>query len=143
MKTAIYPGSFNPWHRGHTDILSKALDVFDHVIIVQGTGAGKSPPQMLDKESIPEILRKDITIRPPFSGMLPDFIKELDDTLWKPICAVVRGLRNGYDLQYEQNQMYWYQDLGLTIPVICFITDRDTTHISSSAIREIEKIKNA
>lgn len=70
-----------------------------------------------------------------FTGLLSDYLKDKD------YCAIIRGLRNGYDLQYEQNQQYWYEDLGINLPVVYFITDRKLAHISSSAIREIRKAK--
>jgi phosphopantetheine adenylyltransferase len=106
IRKAIYPGSFNPWHAGHQDILDKAKKVFDQVDIV--------------------------TYGKDFTCLLSLYLKDKD------YCAIVRGLRSGYDLQYEQNQQYWYEDLGITIPVVYFITDRKLGHISSSAIRAIK-----
>jgi pantetheine-phosphate adenylyltransferase len=138
MKVAIYPGSFNPWHEGHQDILNKALSVFDKVIIAQGINPGKEPPVSIEgfscRVSLIASERVDIKY---FEGFLHEFIKTLDD----PITAVIRGLRNGNDLQYEQNQQYWYEDLGLHIPIVYFITDRRLGHISSSAIRAINGLK--
>jgi len=55
--------------------------------------------------------------------------------------AVIRGLRNGNDLQYEQNMLYWNEDLGLEVPTVFFICDRKLGHISSSAIRGLNGIK--
>ena len=136
-KTAIYPGSFNPWHKGHLDILTKALDVFDQVVIAQGINPSKGVPEnsLMSKEfgSMVRVVT--------FSGFLHKFIRKLDAEQNTTIHAVIRGLRNGADLQYEQNQQYWYEDLGLKIPIVYFITDRKLGHISSSAIREIEKIR--
>ena len=109
MKKAIYPGSFNPWHEGHQNILDKAKKIFDKVDIA--------------------VYGKD------FTGLLSDYLKG------KNYVAIVRGLRNGYDLQYEQNQQYWYEDLGIKIPVVYFITDRTLGHISSTAIRTVKDAK--
>ena len=109
MRTAIYVGSFNPWHEGHTDVLNKARQIFDYVDVV--------------------------TYGKDFTGLLSEYLEGKD------YVAIVRGLRNGYDLQYEMNQQYWYEDLGIKIPIIYFVTDRKLSHISSSAIREIERAK--
>ena len=108
-RVAIYPGSFNPWHEGHEDVLNKAKKVFDQVHVI--------------KYGVD------------FQGLLSDYLKGKDYT------AIVRGLRNGYDLQYEQNNQYWYEDLGITIPIVYFITDRKLGHISSTTIRAVEDAK--
>lgn len=133
MKIAIYPGSFNPWHEGHQDILRKALKIFDQVIVCQMINPDKTDNGqylMLDGAAID---RPVYVVT--YKGLLVDAVKEFKAH------AVIRGLRNGYDLQYEQNQQYWNEDLGLEIPVVYFITDRKLGHISSSAIRTIEAFK--
>jgi pantetheine-phosphate adenylyltransferase len=138
MKTAIYPGSFNPWHEGHEDILKKALQVFDLVIVARGVN-----PEKLGKHTHPASVELSIKkgYRPyietiDFSCLLVDVLKQRKD-----IDAVIRGLRNGHDLQYEMNQQYWNEDLGLKVPVVYFVTDRKLAHISSSALRAINKFK--
>ena len=58
------------------------------------------------------------------------------------IDAVVRAdLEMERIWQYEQNQQYWYEDLGLTIPIVYFITDRKLGHISSTAIKAINSLR--
>ena len=107
----IYPGSFNPIHDGHRNILYKARSTFGH-------------------DNVYMVASKDIP------GLLPDYIKEHGFDI------MVRGLRNGRDFEYEKDLQYWYEDLGLTIPIVYFICNSTLCHISSSAIREVERIKN-
>lgn len=136
MKTAIYPGSFNPWHKGHQDILDKALQLFDKVIIAIASNPEKnktptSEECLLELKSCRNVKVEII----PEGMLLVDFIKD------RSIDAIIRGLRNGNDLQYEQNMLYWNEDLGLEVPTVHFICDRKLGHISSSAIRGLNGIK--
>lgn len=140
MKTAVYPGSFNPWHDGHSDILRKALKVFGRVIVARGVNPDKltsdySFESLYDFSNFGHEISKGSVEIKEFHGLLVNFVVECNAS------AVIRGLRNGSDLQYEQNQQYWNEDLGLIVPTVYFICDRTLSHISSSAIRAIEKVK--
>lgn len=128
----IYPGSFNPWHDGHMDILQKSLKVFDRVLVLQGHNPSKSEAK--DKSfmtALKDVPRVEVGF---FSGLLANTVKEL-----KPD-GIIRGLRDGYDLEYEINLQYWNEDLGVTCPFVYFVTDRKFGHISSSAIRELKSL---
>lgn len=146
MKVAIYPGSFNPWHEGHTDILRKALKVFDKVIIARGINPLKtSDPVGLQQleAKLDEVMgghtgQVQVIVYP---GLLVEEIAHRNKHYVNPIIAVVRGLRNTQDLCGEQIQQYYNEDLGLKIPTVFFIADKKLVHISSSAIRAIEAFK--
>lgn len=135
MKIAIYPGSFNPWHSGHEDILQKALAIFDQVIIAQGVNPEKN---ISDRDRLPVSIKAQWGSRVQFAayhGLLKDFIKD------KPVDAVVKGLRNGMDFEYEKAQLYWNEDLGIAVPTVFIIADRKLVHISSSALRLLKGLK--
>lgn len=127
MKVGIYAGSFNPFHLGHMNILFKAEQIFDRVIIARGINAEKANAS----EPLPDILGNRQVMY--YDGLLTDFIKSLPfDNI-----TVVRGLRNTTDLQYELNQYRYFQDLMPEIQVISIFCDREFEHISSSGIRAL------
>ena len=137
MKIAVYPGSFDPWHQGHEDILEKALKIFDIVVVARGQNPFKPPHE--SELVLPEKFQ-DRSYLINFKGFLHDIAGPHNSPQF---CAVVKGLRNGDDLQFEMNQQYWSEDLGLKIPIVYFITDRSLGHISSSAIKAVNKIKES
>ena len=128
-KIAIYAGSFQPFHRGHANILEKAEQIFDKVIIARG----KNPDKNLDVYPLPDSIKfRQIEL---YDGLLTDFIKGLGYDV-----TVIRGLRNATDLQYELTQYRFLQDLDKNIKVISIFCDKDYDHVSSSAIRQLIKL---
>lgn len=139
--TGFYPGTFNPWHRGHEDVLAKALKVYDKVVVAFGINKAKFK-ELDTPETLIELLKNaygdriDVIV---YDSLTVTAVADYEQRTGTKITGIVRGLRNGADLQYEMNQQYWNEDLGLVAPVTYFITDRKLSHISSSAIREITK----
>jgi pantetheine-phosphate adenylyltransferase len=138
MKVAIYPGSFNPWHEGHHDIVTKALQVFDKIVIAQGVNPDKkfSDVKIPAIHSYGEFSDKVQVVK--FRGLLVDLI--IAHPEWE-ICANVRGLRNSNDLLFEQTQQYWNERLGIKVPTVYFVCAKDLVDISSSAIRIVEALR--
>ena len=129
----VYPGSFNPFHNGHYDILKKSERVFDKVIIARGINPEKDA--FAEYQHISPALYYRQTEN--FQGLLTNYLnsKEKDAHI-----TLIRGLRNGDDLAYEMNQISFMKDLKSNLKVVFFHCDREFEHISSSAIRNLEKI---
>ena len=139
MKTiAIYPGSFNKMHIGHINILEKAERIFGrgNVLIAVGVNPDKlSTPKSDEDLHLLEqrINRKIIT----YSKFLHELIDDYEKEGYKVV--IIRGLRNGVDLDYEVNQYRFVDDFKKDVNVIYITCDREYEHISSSAIRKIEQ----
>jgi len=132
-RIAVYPGSFNPFHKGHFNILQKAEQVFDKVIIARGVNPGKDAASY----ALPDILKYRQMAT--YEGLLTDFTASLGYAV-----TIIRGLRNGSDLQYELNQYRYMQELGnKNISVIAIFCDMEFEHISSTGIRQLEKYGKA
>lgn len=143
-RVGLFPLTADPWHKGHRDILNKSLEVFDHVYIV----IMQNPEKQLSGLSVKAAVLssqlchvKNVTV---ISSEKPlvNTIRDID-VLYEHDPAkfsIIRGLRNGHDLQYEMNNQYWNEDVGVKIPFVYFITDRSLAHVSSSAIRSVNKL---
>lgn len=127
---AVFPGSFNPFHKGHYNVLQKAERIFDKVIIAFGTNPEKEKREWLRPKTI-----KNRQICE-YNGLLTDFVNSL-----KYDVTVVRGLRNSTDFQYEQNQYRYIQELKPGIKIVNIFCDKEFEHISSSGIRTLEQFK--
>ena len=142
MKTiAIYPGSFAPFHIGHLNIAQKSLKMFDEVIIAVGV----NPEKNTNKEDVSarciELSKKINMCVMSFEGLLTDFISRVNQSRKDCRVVLVRGLRNGNDLDYEINQLRFMEELsGTKVDVVFIPCDKEFEHISSSAVRNISKL---
>jgi pantetheine-phosphate adenylyltransferase len=132
MKIGIYPGSFSPFHKGHYNILLKAEQIFDQVIIARGLNPEKEKSDWVVPNSLKtlEIIEYD--------GLLTDCINRVKLS-HNTTPTVIRGLRNSIDLQYELNQYRYLQDLMPEIQMVSIFCDKEFEHISSSGIRLLSK----
>jgi pantetheine-phosphate adenylyltransferase len=130
----IYAGSFNPFHNGHLNILDKAERIFDKVIVAQGINP--------EKDTTSASLKKLAVLKyrqiEHFDGLLTDYMASKEEHAQ---IVLVRGLRNGDDLSYEVNQLRFMEDMKPGLKVVFIRCDMQFEHISSSAIRNLEKIE--
>ena len=133
MRRAIFPGSFDPLTLGHCEIIKKATQVFDQVVISVGNNSEKkymfSLDQRLDFISS-EFENNPLVTVEKYDGLTAEFCKT------KNIKHIVRGLRNPADFEFEKKIALFNNSLG-EIETIFFLTSPNNAFISSSMVREI------
>lgn len=136
-RLAIYPGSFNPFTKGHFDILAKAEAIFDEVVIVVGNNPEKNNSGFDLLKTLQFQLPEKKIER--FSGFLVDYVYQKEGEGYD--VTIVRGLRNGADLDYEINMLRVLEDQKPDIKMVFLPCNRKFEHISSSMVRAMEKIQ--
>jgi pantetheine-phosphate adenylyltransferase len=137
----LYAGSFNPFHVGHLDIVKQAADIFDVIMIAQGINSSKIVNGKLpDRPALPiqflTTFKHEAEIRvDTYDTLLVKYIKDLE---LEYNVTLVRGLRNGADLEYEQNLVAFLRGMHPRIKVAAFYCDPIYRHISSGALRDIK-----
>lgn len=132
---ACFPGSFDPFTKGHEDVVRRGLSLFDEIVIAVGVNTSKSPYFDLEKR-IAHI--KNLFANEPrvivqtFSGLTVTFCKENDCT------HILRGLRDTKDFNYEQPIALLNRDMA-DIETVFVMPDPQLMAINASIIREIHK----
>ncbi|EGF53862.1 pantetheine-phosphate adenylyltransferase [Actinomyces sp. oral taxon 170] len=135
MRLAVYPGSFDPLTLGHVDIASRATTLFDVVVIGVAHNAAKAGRHLLDVEERLALVRASTSHLPGVEvdlvpGLLADYCRQ------RGASAIIKGLRNGSDLDAELPMALLNRDLGA--PETVFLTASPAyAHISSSLVKDI------
>ena len=133
---AVYPGSFDPIHNGHLDIIERCEKIFDGVLIAVLKNEEKRP--LFSVEERVEIIREMMEGRPAvrvesFSGLLVDFMDKVEAK------AVVRGLRAVSDFEYEFQMALMNRQLHPSLETVFLVPAVDLTYLSSSLVREVAR----
>ena len=138
LKVAIYPGSFDPITKGHLDVLKRAADIFDKVILVVSVNVNKKSflpledKLMLIKEACKDIKNVEIDS---FDGLTIEYAKK------KNANVIIRGLRAVSDFEYEMQLSQANSALCKDIHTVFLITKPKYNFISSGTVREVALMK--
>ncbi|MCQ0986696.1 pantetheine-phosphate adenylyltransferase [Jiella marina] len=137
-KRVFYPGSFDPLTNGHLDILAQALRLFDTVVVGIGVHPGKKP--LFSFEERADLIRRAVErigedagriAVEAFDGLVVEAAKEAGAV------ALVRGLRDGSDLDYEMQMAGMNGAMAPEIATIFFPSTPQTRPITATLVRQI------
>jgi pantetheine-phosphate adenylyltransferase len=140
MRTAIYAGSFDPITRGHEDLIDRALQFVDRLVVGIAVNVHKQPlfsvEQRLDMIRAATAAEPRVEVRQ-FEGLLVDFARKVDASL------IIRGLRAVSDFEYEFQMALMNRHLSPALETVFMVPSLDTTYISSSLVREVARFGGA
>lgn len=133
-RIAIFPGSFDPFTRGHEALVEQALRLFDKVII----GIGNNPEKkgLLAVESRRRLIADLYACEPRieariYTGLTGDFARQ------EGACAILRGVRNTTDFEYERTMEATNHRIYPDITTVMLFTPAEVADIASSTVREV------
>ncbi len=134
MKRAVFPGSFDPFTTGHADIVRRAANLFDEIIIGIGTNGSKA--YMFSKEQREDFIRKSFAGNENikvmhYEKLTIDFCKKVDAGF------IVRGLRNSTDFEFETAIARMNYEMNRDIETIFIPCSPAHVAISSTIVRDI------
>lgn len=134
MKTALFPGSFDPFTVGHQALVSEGLRFFDKVVVAVGENPEKRGLLTTEnrKRLIEDFYRDEPRVEVvSYSGLTGNYCREHE------LKFILRGMRNTVDFDFERNMMQINQRLYPEITTVLLFTPSEYVAVSSSVIREI------
>ena len=135
-RTAIYPGTFDPVTNGHIDIIRRALNIFDKLIVSVALNVRKNPlfsiEQRVDfiQQGLEGLQHVEIL---PFDNLLTDFAQANNASV------IIKGLRAVSDFEYELQMGLMNRNLDESIETLFMIPSQEYSFLSSSFVKEIAK----
>ena len=134
MKTVIYPGTFDPVTNGHIDVIERAMDLFDKIVVTVARNPVKSPMFSLEDRLImlKESLKKyDNVAVDSFEGLVVDHAREVG------AIGIIRGLRAVSDFEYEFQMALMNRKLDEKLRTILLMPHERYTYLNSTIIRNL------
>ncbi len=136
MKTAVFPGSFDPFTKGHEELVKRAIPLFDKIIVAIGINSNKKYlfPLEQRREWIEDVFKDDPSVFvDQYEGLTAHYCQKVKAKY------LLRGLRNASDFDYEKTISQLNAIVGGGLETIFLISEPQYSHFSSTIVREIIK----
>ena len=136
MKTAVYPGSFDPCTNGHLDVIKRASRLFDKLVVAVLINSSKQPSFSVEErvEMLKSVTKDMDNVKIcSFSGLLADFMKNINSSI------IIKGIRAVSDFEYEFQMALTNRTLNPELETLFLHTSQDYMFLSSSIVKEIAK----
>ncbi|MBK7104383.1 MAG: pantetheine-phosphate adenylyltransferase [Ignavibacteriae bacterium] len=139
MKIVIYPGTFDPVTNGHIDVIKRAIDLFDKVVVTVARNPIKSPMFTVEerlvmlKESLKEF--KNVQVDS-FEGLVVDHAKEVG------AIGIIRGLRAISDFEYEFQMALMNRKLDENLRTVFLMPHEKYTYLNSTIVRNLAQFNS-
>ena len=140
QRVGFYPGTFDPIHNGHTDIMGRAVKLVDRLVIGVAINAGKGPLFSLEErvaiveEAVAPLRKQAEVVVLPYEGLTMHFAREVGASV------IVRGLRAVADFEFEFQMTAMNQQLDREIETVFFMADPRHLAIASKLVKEIAQL---
>jgi len=133
-RIAIYPGSFDPLHNGHVDLIQRGSRLFDRIVVAILLNIEKAP--LFTVQERVEIAREVFDAYPnvevdTFDGLLVEYARR------KQASAIVRGLRAVSDFEYEMQMALMNRNLNPAVETVFMMPSETYTYVSSRIVKEV------
>jgi len=137
MRIVVYPGTFDPIHRGHIDIAERASKLFDQIIFAVAKNSEKNP--LFTAEERIELILESTKHIPNVkaystSGLIADFARD-----YKAI-ALIRGLRHVSDFEFEFQMATMNHHLNDEVSTLLMVTSEHYIHLNSSVVKDVARL---
>lgn len=137
MRVAIYPGTFDPITNGHLDIVERASQLFDRIIVAVSDNPHKDPLFSLDErrqlveDTVAHLENVDVDV---FEGLLVEYAKK------KEASVLIRGLRAVSDFEYEFQMALMNRKLMPDLETVYLMPSEEYTYINSTIVKEVVRL---
>ena len=132
---AIYPGTFDPFTNGHLDVLERALNIFEEVVVVIAENSQKHALFTIDEREImtKEVLKEyhGVSVEVLHQGLLADYARQVGAR------AIIRGVRQVKDFEYEFQISLFNRQLYPDVTTVFLMPNVKYTYVASSIIKEV------